>query len=90
MIDASPLHSRDFTLLMSYLSAMISHFTEVSRSSSKDGEIKGRVFLRSSGRLGRETVESKKLSWAPRRSHPSPNATLTDTIFFIHQTSPFT
>ena len=52
MIHANPLHSCDFAPLVSYLSAMISHYTGVSRVSSKDGEIKGRIFLRSSGRLG--------------------------------------
>ena len=45
MIHAGPLYSRDFAPLVSCLSAMISHFTGGSRLSSKDGEIKGRVFL---------------------------------------------
>ena len=61
-IRASPLHSCDFAPLMSYLSAIISHYTGVPRASPEDGEIKGRMFLRSSGRLGRETVGSKQLS----------------------------
>ena len=73
-IHVNPLHSHDFTPLVSHLSATINHFTGVSRSSSKDGEMRERVFVRSSRRLGRETVENKRLFWVLRRSHPSPNA----------------
>ena len=82
MIHVNPLHSRDFTPLVSYLSAVISRFTGVSRCSSKDGEIKGWVFLRSSGRLGREIVGSKQLFWTLGRSRPSSNVTPADTILF--------
>ena len=80
MICASPLHSCDFAPLVLRLSAMASHSTGILRLSSKDGEMKGRAPLQSSGHLGREVGNKKTLQRDqpitpifkphPRISHP--------------------
>ena len=74
MICASPLHSRDFAPLVPRLSVMASHSTGMLRLSSKDGEMKGRAPLQSSGHLGREVTSDQPITRIfkshPRVSHP--------------------